>query len=422
MSPLNPAYTTSNSSPNPDAESVYSLHSLRDSLRSASPASSIQSTEAPSEVDLEQYGIQSSGDQSFVPVADMEVLAHQLFSVEHLKLILQSPQHFPRFQNFLTRYRPQLAISLKRYLDVQKAIAATKYANALAESLWPGLVAATADPEFIRKLDTAFMPLFEEALPSYVTHRMTSLVTEILVKEITGQAVPALKSLVNGLAEVYCLTDPRLPDNPIIYASSQFYAATGYGPNAVIGKNCRFLQGKGTSRVAVMRLIEALQDGQEICETMLNYRKDGSPFVNLLLIAPLHDVDGKVRYFIGAQIDINGLVEEGRGLDSFASLLARDRQNSVMGKAPPQTPMGAIAELGSFMNEHDRKILNAAAGAGSNHTGGRSDRRKMFGMNDAEDSELWPAPSLGPNGRLPGVFQNVSRAAMSSCSRCGQPC
>lgn len=83
-----------------------------------------------------------------------------------------------------------------------------------------------------------------------------------------------------------------------------------------------------------------------------------------------------------------------------------------MGKLPHQTPMGAIAELGSYLNEHDRKILNAAAGDVPSHQSVRNDRRKVFGMNDAEDSELWPAPSLGPNGRLPGVFQNVSAVSL----------
>ena len=391
------------------AESTFSL---RDSLRSASPSSlppspGFSQADSPDGLD-DQYGLGSSGDQSFVPSVDIEVLAERLFSIDHLKVILQNPAYFPRFQNFLTRYRPEVAQTLKRYLDVQKALVATKYANALAESLWPGLVAAVPDIEFERKLDTAFTTLTKEALPGYITHRMSALVTEILVKEITGQNTPVMKGLVNGLAEVYCLTDPRIHDNPIIYASDQFYVATGYDSKAVIGKNCRFLQGSKTSSSMVGRLIEALGEGQEICEAILNYRKNGEPFINLLLIAPLHDSNGKVRYFIGAQIDINGLIEDGRGLESFATLLANDKKDLAAGKSTHQTPLSAITELGTYLNEHDRAAINRTTSNGKAGTPYiPSSRRKQYGMNDATDNELWPAPDFGPNGRLPGVFQNV---------------
>ena len=61
--------------------------------------------------------------------------------------------------------------------------------------------------------------LLEDALPAYVTHRLTQLVTESLVKEITGNNAPIMRELIPSLAEVYCITDPSLPDNPIVYAS-----------------------------------------------------------------------------------------------------------------------------------------------------------------------------------------------------------
>lgn len=419
------------------SDSLNDPHSRKGSIRSTSPAASLLSSNgngienSPSGQDLDQYGAEGGAkDQSFIPAANMEDLTLRLFSIDHLKLILQSPIYFPRFQNFLAQYRPHLALSLKRYLDVQKALSATKYANAVAESLWPGLVAAITDEEFERKLDTTFTQLINEALPGFVTHRMTQLVTEILVKEITGQAVPLMNNLVNGLAEVYCLTDPRIPDNPIIYASPQFFAATGYDNKAVIGKNCRFLQGAKTSKASVDRLVDALTEGVEICESILNYRKDGTPFVNLLLIAPLHDMDGKVRYFLGAQVDINGLIEEGRGLDSFAALLARDRRRSLAGGlAKGETPMGAIAEFGRYLNDHERSVIQSTAGETSNNAQGRPNgsstatTRRAFGLNDPDDADLWSGPNLGPDGRMPGVFQNVRSKfelyhILESCPQC----
>lgn len=79
--------------------------------------------------------------------------------------------------------------------------------------------AAVLDRNFEAKSLRASDALVSEALPGYVTHRLVQIVTECLVKEITGNNSPIMRELVVGLAEVYCLTDPSLPDNPIVYAS-----------------------------------------------------------------------------------------------------------------------------------------------------------------------------------------------------------
>ncbi|KAK7703222.1 hypothetical protein SLS64_009198 [Diaporthe eres] len=104
-----------------------------------------------------------------------------------------------------------------------------------------------------------------------------------------------------GLAETFCLTDPSRRDNPIIFASE--------------GRNCRFLQGPKTSPFSVRRIREKLDAGKEHYETFLNYRRDGSPFMNLLMCTPLMDSKGNVRYFLGAQVDVSGLAKECAGLD-----------------------------------------------------------------------------------------------------------
>ena len=197
----------------------------------------------------------------------------------------------------------------------------------------------------------------------------------------------------------------------------------------MIGRNCRFLQGPKTANASVQRLVDALGEGQEICETILNYRRDGSPFMNLLMIAPLYDNKGAVRYFIGAQIDVNGLIEGGRGIDSFEKLLHEDKGHErydgrVMGKRPQE----ALSDLAGLWNEDDLESINGgtagtskrakdsvAGGSGTTTpvrrkpAGGSA--RRFVGMDDPTDQGLWPAPSLGPSGRLPGVFQNVSLTA-----------
>ena len=42
--------------------------------------------------------------------------------------------------------------------------------------------------------------------------------------------------------QTFVITDPLLPDNPIVFASQGFLTLTGYSLDQVLGRNCRFLQ------------------------------------------------------------------------------------------------------------------------------------------------------------------------------------
>lgn len=53
----------------------------------------------------------------------------------------------------------------------------------------------------------------------------------------------------------------------------------------------------------MIRLKSAIDNGQETVQLLLNYRKDGTPFWNLLYVAPLRDEAGKIVFFLGGQID-----------------------------------------------------------------------------------------------------------------------
>lgn len=161
---------------------------------------------------------------------NIEYLSERLFSADHIKYILRDPSFANRFISFLTKYRPESRHYVEQYTNVQKAISAVQYANAIAESLGgPGATAAQPDEDFEMITKRSVEDLVDNALPGYITHRLVQIVTEVLVKEITGQNTPIMRELVNGLAEVYCLTDPALPDNPIVYASEgMFDLASGF--------------------------------------------------------------------------------------------------------------------------------------------------------------------------------------------------
>jgi diguanylate cyclase (GGDEF)-like protein/PAS domain S-box-containing protein len=97
------------------------------------------------------------------------------------------------------------------------------------------------------------------------------------------------------------VTDFTRPDNPISFVNSAFTILTGYTSEEAIGRNCRFLQGAGTDPAVAAEIRESLAAGRSIRREILNYRKDGEPFWNDLMIDPVRDDDGVITGFVGVQ-------------------------------------------------------------------------------------------------------------------------
>ncbi len=112
------------------------------------------------------------------------------------------------------------------------------------------------------------------------------------------------------------LTDPRQPDNPIVYVNDAFVRTTGYAREAALGRNCRFLQGPDTDKRDVDKIRDAIAEGREVSVDILNYRANGSAFRNRLIISPLLDDSGQPLFFIGIQKE---LLESDRGAENGIS-------------------------------------------------------------------------------------------------------
>ena len=100
------------------------------------------------------------------------------------------------------------------------------------------------------------------------------------------------------------ISDARQPDCPIVFLNAAFTDITGYPPGEVLGRNCRFLQGKGTDAKAVAKVRAAIAAARPVTVELLNVRRDGSRFWNELRIAPVFGEDGTPTHFIGIQHDV----------------------------------------------------------------------------------------------------------------------
>lgn len=138
----------------------------------------------------------------------------------------------------------------------------------------------------------------------------------------------------------FVVTDPSLPDNPIVYASQGFLNLTGYSLDQILGRNCRFLQGPETDPKTVERIRNAIEQGDDLSVCLLNYRVDGSTFWNQFFIAALRDAAGNITNFVGVQCKVSdtyaaSVINEQQKEEEERSEAAAQQQDHAEQQPPP---------------------------------------------------------------------------------------
>ena len=148
-------------------------------------------------------------------------------------------------------------------------------------------------------------------------------------------------------------------------------------------------------------------------------------------MAPLMDHHGNVRYFIGCQVDISNLMEGGRGLESFKTLLDADCEKPLPDPLDHKPPLKMLRDLGNLLNDDEIEVVRTKSERrGSFHSGKSTPTptrtntmkentpRRYVGMDDPIEHHIWPPSAFGPSGRLPGVYQNVRFTLLLKPLRC----
>ena len=145
-------------------------------------------------------------------------------------------------------------------------------------------------------------------------------------------------TLVSNSPIASVISNPRLPDNPIVVCNAAFCELTGYAEDEVVGRNCRFLSGPATEPWLSEEIRRGVREHRPVLVEILNYKRSGEPFRNAVLVAPIYDEQDELLYFLGSQIDI--------GAD-----------------APPPTSMRRIraAELVKTLSPRQSQVLKHVA-------------------------------------------------------------
>ena len=204
-------------------------------------------------------------------------------------------------------------------------------ATGVRETLWVLGLPLTDAPE----------PVSSHALVVFLPARNAQLVAGAQESAMTVRDRAVLATRMS-----FTITDPNLPDGPLIWVNPAFTETTGYSFEDAVGRNCRFLQGPHTDRAAVADIAESIRDGRPLTTTLLNYRPDGSTFWNELSISPVQDESGHITHFVGVQADVTARVEAQQSRDGALSqvakaadrlaLLADFTSRMAMGQAPHQ--------------------------------------------------------------------------------------
>lgn len=142
-----------------------------------------------------------------------------------------------------------------------------------------------------------------------------------------------IEAALQPSTEARIITEPDAPYR-IVHVNEGWCRTCGFDAEEVLGQTCKFLHGPGTCAQTLSMLGQGLQLKRGLAVQLLNYTKNGRPFMNTLQVAPLYNQSGKVTHYLG--------VIQARYLDTPAAQAA----GAPNGAALPAQPGAGVHSSG----------------------------------------------------------------------------
>lgn len=148
---------------------------------------------------------------------------------------------------------------------------------------------------------------------------------------VAGKCIQHIERLLDTRDIAIAIADTTLPDYPLAYVNRGFEAITGYQAAEAIGRNCRFLQGPETNPAKVTLLRNAIREERSIAVELVNYRRDGTPFLARLTLLPQHRPDGRLEAYVSMMQDVSDAARLKRQMQSNMRMLAKAQAVAKIG-------------------------------------------------------------------------------------------
>ena len=165
-----------------------------------------------------------------------------------------------------------------------------------------------------------------------------------------------MRRVIDKAPEGIVVCEARGGEQPVVYANEYFQQFTGYSAGELLGADLRCLQGDDRKQQGREKLRRALRAGQAARALLRNYRKDGTPFLNDVLIEPVHGADGQLTHFLGFHRDAS---EHGQ-----VAVPPVVMPLTVPEVQPPSAPAPIATVAGVLPRELEQSAASQVPGAG----------------------------------------------------------
>ncbi len=152
---------------------------------------------------------------------------------------------------------------------------------------------------------------------------------------------------MEATADGIFIIDALKPDFPFIYANQSCYKMTGYAKEEILGRNYFLDQQAYVDPCDLEKIKLALLHGKSFFGELLQFKKNGEKYWNLLRISPVRDINATVTHYVGVKTDITLLKQR-----DLEILEKRDELLHV-------TRVGQLAEFVSSLAHEIKQPLTA---------------------------------------------------------------